>query len=144
MEKRVVLATHGMFSEGIKTSLKMVFGDDVPVECITAYVDLRVDYQKELEHVVSTHDYEHSRLIVLTDVLGGSVNNEFMRLLDKYPFLLVTGLNLALLLEVVTCPGDDLERRLPEIVQSAREHIAICNELVREPDGEEDVGENEF
>ena len=43
MEKRIVIATHAMFSEGIASSLKMIFGDAVPVECITAYVDLSGD-----------------------------------------------------------------------------------------------------
>ena len=67
---------------------------------------------------------------MLTDILGGSVNNEFMGLLDKYNFHLITGLNLALLFEVVTCPAEDLTANLPSIVEQAREHIVLCNELV--------------
>ena len=130
VEKRIVIATHAMFSEGIASSLKMIFGDAVPVECITAYVDLSVDYQDKLEKIVSEHDYEHAELVVLTDILGGSVNNEFMGLLDKYNFHLITGLNLALLFEVVTCPAEDLTANLPSIVEQAREHIVLCNELV--------------
>ena len=130
MEKRIVIATHAMFSEGIASSLKMIFGDAVPVECITAYVDLSVDYQDKLEKIVSEHDYEHAELVVLTDILGGSVNNEFMGLLDKYNFHLITGINLALLFEVVTCPAEDLTANLPSIVEQAREHIVLCNELV--------------
>lgn len=144
MDKRVVLATHGMFCEGIKTSLAMILGEDVPLECVAAYVDLRKDYQKEFERIVSEHDYEHSKLIVLTDILGGSVNNEFMKMLGKYPFLLVTGLNFALLLEVVTCSGEELEARLPEIVQNARDHIVICNELVEGASDASDDEGNDF
>ena len=67
---------------------------------------------------------------MLTDILGGSVNNEFMGLLDKYNFHLITGINLALLFEVVTCPAEDLTANLPSIVEHAREHIVLCNELV--------------
>ena len=109
MEKRIVIATHAMFSEGIASSLKMIFGDAVPVECITAYVDLSVDYQDKLEKIVSEHDYEHAELVVLTDILGGSVNNEFMGLLGWHNFHLITGLNLALLFEVVRPRGPDYE-----------------------------------
>ena len=87
------------------------------------------DFDK-LEKIVSEHDYEHAELVVLTDILGGSVNNEFMGLLDKYNFHLITGLNLALLFEVVTCPAEDLTANLPSIVEQAREHIVLCNELV--------------
>ena len=87
------------------------------------------DFDK-LEKIVSEHDYEHAELVVLTDILGGSVNNEFMGLLDKYNFHLITGINLALLFEVVTCPAEDLTANLPSIVEQAREHIVLCNELV--------------
>lgn len=127
MDKRVVVATHGTFAEGIKTSLGMIYGDATPIECICAYVDLSVDYAAELERIVSEHDYSRSELVVLTDVLGGSVNNEFMRLLDSYDFQLVTGLNLALLLEVVACRAEDLVSTLPDIVERAREHIVLCS-----------------
>ena len=130
MEKRIVVATHAMFSEGIASSLRMIFGDGAPIECITAYVDPNVDYQEKLRKVVSEHDYEHSELVVLTDILGGSVNNEFMALLDSYDFYLITGLNLALLLEVITCPAEDLATSLPSIVEQTREHVVLCNELV--------------
>lgn len=130
MDKRIVVATHGGFAEGIKTSLSMIFGDATPIECVSAYVDLSVDYGEQLARIVREHDYEHAELVVLTDVLGGSVNNEFMKLLGSYRFHLVTGLNLALLLEVVSCPAEQLAESLPDIVATAREHIVLCNDLV--------------
>lgn len=46
MDKRIVIATHGEFSKGIKTSLNMIFGDAVPVEYVTAYVDPSMDYSR--------------------------------------------------------------------------------------------------
>ena len=123
MEKRIVVATHGRFSEGILTSMKMIFGDQTPIECITAYVDSDTDYQE-----------------LLTDVLGGSVNNEFTKLLDEYPFHLVCGLNLALLLEVAVCPADTVSEQLPGIVERARDGIALVNGLV-ESTAETDANE---
>lgn len=130
MDKRIVIATHGEFSKGIHSSVQMIFGSASPIECITAYVDPDIDYPSLFRRTVADHDYRKAELIVLTDVLGGSVNNEFIRLLDEYPFHLITGLNLPCLLELVTCPGDELARRLPEILNQSREGIALCNDLV--------------
>lgn len=131
MEKRIVLATHGKFSEGILTSMKMIFGEQTPIECITAYVESGVDYQELFRETVAENDYDTTELIVLTDVLGGSVNNEFMKLLAEYPFHLVCGLNLALLLEIAVCPADMIADQLPSIVERAREGIALCDDMVR-------------
>lgn len=131
MEKRIVLATHGKFSEGILTSMKMIFGEQTPIECITAYVESGVDYQELFRKTVAENDYGTTELVVLTDVLGGSVNNEFMKLLAEYPFHLVCGLNLALLLEVAVCPADMIADQLPSIVERAREGVALCDDLVR-------------
>lgn len=130
MEKRIVVATHGRFSEGILTSMKMIIGDQVPVECITAYVDSGTDYQELFRRTVAENDYATTELVVLTDVLGGSVNNEFTKLLDEYPFHLVCGLNLALLLEIAVCPADTIAEQLPSIVEQAREGIALVNDHV--------------
>lgn len=131
MEKRIIVATHGKFSEGILTSLQMIFGDQTPIECITAYVDKDTDYQGLFRKTVAENDYSTTELVVLTDVLGGSVNNEFMKLLPEYPFHLVCGLNLALLLEVAVCPGDMIAEQLPSIVERAREGVTLCDGLVR-------------
>lgn len=131
MEKRIVLATHGKFSEGIFTSMKMIFGEQAPIECITAYVESGVDYQELFRETVAENDYDTTELIVLTDVLGGSVNNEFMKLLAEYPFHLVCGLNLALLLEIAVCPADMIADQLPSIVERAREGVALCDDMVR-------------
>ena len=139
VDKRIVIVTHGGFSEGILSSLRMVAGDIGPIECITAYVDKDVDYQVEFRRIVSEHDYSKAELLVLTDVLGGSVNNEFMQLLAEYPFHLVTGINFALLLEIGMCPAEELVESLPRIVSAAREHIVLCDTLLVEGD-EEDEG----
>ena len=111
----------------------MIFGDAVPVEDVTAYVDPSVDYSEEFKRIVATHDYENSELVVMTDVLGGSVNNEFMGLLGTYDFHLLTGLNLALLIEVAACPVESLAAELPHIVERAKEHIVLCTDLGTAP-----------
>jgi fructoselysine and glucoselysine-specific PTS system IIA component len=142
LEKRIVVATHGRFSEGILTSMHIIFGDEIPAECIAAYMDKGVDYQELFRKTVAENDYSTMELIVLTDILGGSVNNEFMKLLDEYPFHLVCGLNLGLLLEVAACPGDEVASQLPKIVERAREGILVCDDLARQAAGADE--DNDF
>ena len=59
-----------------------------------------------------------------------AIMEAFIKLLGEYPFHLVCGLNLALLLEVAVCPADTVSEQLPSIVERARDGIALVNGLV--------------
>ena len=130
MKKKIVLATHGNFADGIYHSLEMVFGHQENIVRICAYVDSSKDYQEVMKNCVKSHDYEKENLIVVTDVFGGSVNNEFMQYIMDYPFTLISGLNLPLLLELVMCSEEVVDESLRAIVKNAGSSITICNDLV--------------
>ncbi len=46
--------------------------------------------------------YKDKEIIVLTDLFGGSVNNEFLQYINQDHVYLVAGLNLSLLIELVS------------------------------------------
>lgn len=46
--------------------------------------------------------YKDKEIIVLTDLFGGSVNNEFLQYINQDHVYLVAGLNLPLLIELVS------------------------------------------
>ncbi|XRF77492.1 PTS mannose transporter subunit IIA [Pediococcus acidilactici] len=63
--------------------------------------------KKELEELVSQSDED--KLIVLTDLFGGSAANICAELLMRgHHFKLITGLNLPMLLTIVTTDSDKL------------------------------------
>ena len=125
---RVVVSTHGAFAEGICGSLKMICGEQTFVEFVNAYLDSNYDYSALFHRIVSEHDYSERPLVVVTDLLGGSVNNEFMQLRAKYPFYLVTGLNLPLLIELATYSGPLNEKVIDGIVRASRNYVTYCGE----------------
>ena len=70
-------------------------------------------------------------LIVATDLFGGSVNNEFMKYISRPNVHLIAGVNLPLLLELVTGPADiDTLPLIENAISSAREQILYCNRLL--------------
>jgi len=101
MKTKILIATHGKFAEGILDSLQMIAGIHDNIETICAYTRQDIDYRELIKSKVSEHDYSTLNLLVITDLVGGSVNNEFMKYIKDYPFYLVSGLNLGLLLELV-------------------------------------------
>mgnify|MGYP000114295054 CR=1 FL=1 len=81
--KQFLLASHGKFAEGILGSFQMILGDAPNITVLCAYTK---ENEETLEHTVKKIICERNRkedLIVVTDVFGGSVNNEFMKYLNE-------------------------------------------------------------
>ena len=127
MKTKIIIASHGRFAEGIMDSLKMIAGEQDHVEPLCAYIDRSVDYSAHIRQLVADHDYEKQALLVITDLLGGSVNNEFMRFTEDYPFYLVSGLNLSLLLELALYPDELKSDTIQEIVEHNSDYIVFCS-----------------
>lgn len=127
METKIVIATHGDFAKGIYDSLEMIAGTQNQVELLCAYKDVAIDYADCIKQIVIRHNYQKEHLLVITDLLGGSVNNEFMKYIETYPFFLMTGLNLGLLLELCIYREEMNEQVLEEMVERSKEYVFFCN-----------------
>ena len=77
---------------------------------------------------------------VVTDIFGGSVNNEFIQRQATGSFTLITGMNLPLLVEMVT-QLDSLDAdKAKAAVEGSRSFIQLCEAA----DMLSDVEEEEF
>jgi mannose/fructose-specific phosphotransferase system component IIA len=120
---KIILASHGDLSKGIKHSLGMIVGSAADgVETYSLYPG------ESAADCVSRIEGEASRtgeqFIVVTDIAGGSVCNEFIALL-KYPNVtLLSGMNLALALELTLNIGESLgTEEIDNMLASARDGI---------------------
>lgn len=130
METKILIATHGKFADGIHDSLQMIAGIHDGIESICAYSQQDIDYRDLIRRKVSEHDYGTSNLLVITDLVGGSVNNEFMKYIKDYPFYLIGGLNLGLLLELVMRKDDLNEEFIRSCCRNSKNSIVFCNDCL--------------
>lgn len=76
---KILLASHGYLAQGMKSSLEILMGSDDRIECLCAYVD---DDSRDVAALIDawmeTRDPADSWFVV-TDIFGGSVNNEFIQ-----------------------------------------------------------------
>lgn len=100
MEKKIIVASHGQMASGILSSLKIIYGESDQVEALDCYVEKDFDLSQKIAALMNK--YANYELIVITDIFGGSVNNEFLTYLKRKNFYLVAGLNLPLLIELVS------------------------------------------
>lgn len=102
-----------------------------------AYVDGEAAFPSQVEMLLSTIGPDDN-VVVVTDVLGGSVSNEFVARLHIAPFTLVAGMNVGLLAELVALDNpsrDDVSR----VVEQCRDSIAVVNDLVSSAQVDEDI-----
>ena len=100
--KDIILATHGNLSYEFKKTAELIVGPIKNVNCFGM-----IKAKEEIEAMISSVD--ESNLIVLTDLFGGSATNIFMELLlQGHHFTLLSGLNLPMLLTLLTTDSADL------------------------------------
>lgn len=136
--KQFLLASHGKFAEGILGSFQMILGDAPNITVLCAYTK---EKEEPLEHTVKKIICERNRkedLIVVTDVFGGSVNNEFMKYLNEPGVYLVTGMNLPLLLELYSNQNMESRDMIRLAIASAQNNLKFCTDLLQVKGEEEE------
>ncbi|MGL4741074.1 MAG: PTS sugar transporter subunit IIA [Sarcina sp.] len=129
---KVILASHGTISIGIKSALQILCGNTENIISIAGYLNDDFDLNDEIEAIFRLKD-KGDTLIVLTDILGGSINNEFMRKLETEKFYLISGMNLGLALEIFMIEeNENIEENLIDIINRSKESITLCNNLIQE------------
>jgi fructoselysine and glucoselysine-specific PTS system IIA component len=132
MKRNFILASHGYFAEGIKTSLDIIYGKKDNVYCICAYTDKDVTLKEQIDDTFRKIN-KQNETIIITDVFGGSVNNEFLSYLTDESIHLIAGLNLPLLIELIAGSEfmDDTKFLINNAIESCKSSIQYCNDTVK-------------
>lgn len=138
MDRKLVLASHGRFASGILSSLQLICGASEKITTLDCYLTETFDLNEAVLEIIKEN--EHNELVIVTDLFGGSVNNEFLRYIDRPNYYLVAGMNLPFLIEFVT--GFEQVGSLSEFIQNAletsKQSIQFCNQTIQQEMEEED------
>lgn len=141
--RRLLVATHGRFAEGIGETLGLILGASQPLEILNAYTVPDFDMAKAAKDYVSGLGDE-DELIVAADVFGGSVANAFAGYTADGRVHVVTGLNLPLLIVLVSMlgsegsSGNSLEEMIQNAIEEAKEGIVYVNKVIEKTMQEEE------
>ena len=123
-----IIASHGHMAAGIYDSLKLIIGEQPNTEVITAYVDVVNDVVPKVKQAVESVP-ESENLVVFTDILGGSVNNEFMKYLSRDNFYLFAGMNLPLLMQLFLADDTNIKQAVQAVPDDESLRVKLCNRL---------------
>lgn len=126
---KIIIASHGDFSIGILNSLNVIFGESLPQEVLTYSLHVGEDVNNLVNKVTSNINNDELT-IILTDLLGGSVDNALFPLINKKNVHIIAGINLSLVLEIMTLTEtENLEHDINTIIENSRNSLVSKNEL---------------
>lgn len=135
--KNIILVSHGLLAEGVKSSLEMIAGKQPNLYTISLTPDSdNLQFGEELENMMGTLS---GKTIIIADLLGGTpANVSLQKYMDNPDVEIMSGLSLPVALECVL--GGD--RAPGAILASAKETMvdlkASAEAVVQAPDSLED------
>lgn len=126
--RHYLIMSHGKLALGIKNTLEMFVGAKDNIHYISAYVD-DTKLSDVVRPFISSLDKE-DELIILTDLLGGSVNSEMMKYIKRPHTHLIAGFNYSLILELVLQTSDYMTREeIQTSIEKARMQMTYVNSI---------------
>ena len=119
---KLFLSSHGHMASGMKSSIEIVCGQNNNLTVFDAYVDEK-NVSEQLDAFYETVG-EDDQVILLSDLYGGSVNQQMYMYLSKPNTMLVAGVNLALVLEL-TALDSITEEGLERLVEQSRQALKV-------------------
>ena len=128
---KVIIASHRHLADGMDDTLKYLVPSLTNIETISAYVDnepITVAVEAALNRCQGTED-----ILVFTDLLGGSVNQEFVKQL-KPNVHLITGMNLPVIMALLLqLENQELsESLITQAIEEAKNQIIYVNHFLQE------------
>lgn len=128
---RIILASHGGLSAGMKDTVQMILGELPNLYALATLRDETEPITVAARRLLDGFAAEDAVYIV-TDVMGGGVNNEMLTLLPEYPAVhLICGMNASLVLTLASNDEALTQDELAECIADAKAQIIDCNLLLK-------------
>lgn len=127
---KIIIASHNKLAQGLKDTLEYILPNSLEIIPVTAYVD-----DQPLDEIVDgifDKLEEDEQVIAFTDIMGGSVNQEFAKRIGRKNYFLVTGVNLPLLLNITLLlqNGEVTEDDIRNAIEESKGQMFYVNDVL--------------
>lgn len=122
---KLFLASHGRLASGMESSVNVLLGGVSNLTIFDAYLD-----EKNIHEVLNSffeNINEEDQVIMLSDLLGGSVNQVMYTYLNKKNTKLISGINLAILLELCMYENPIDDEKILSIINEGKNSIQLID-----------------
>ncbi len=136
--RHFIFASHHRLAEGLKDTVQFLTGDQTDIHDLCCYLDGDSQPVEEKVSALMEGWDPEDEVVILADLLGGSVYQKFYPYLNEHRHLLC-GMNLPLAMTLVLEPEGSLtSQRVNEIVNEARNALVYVNDLSSDDDEEDE------
>ena len=115
----------------MKDTLGIILGELPDLTTLCAYVDPDITLAQQVKDALA-RKVPGEEMLVVTDLFGGSVNNEMLTLMPEYPAVhLICGMNASLVLTLASNDEALTQDELAECIADAKAQIIDCNLLLK-------------
>ena len=134
MERTIVLASHHRLAEGLKDTLNFISGGGQDIVSMAAYLDNQ-PVENQVDALMASFPADRD-VIVLTDMMAGSVNQKFFKYRTRPHTHIISGMNLPLALGIAMAPTNEYvsDDQINDLIQEAKNAIVNVNTLQVEAD----------
>ncbi|MCI9048794.1 MAG: PTS mannose transporter subunit IIB [Coprobacillus sp.] len=139
--RQFIIASHGELASGMVSAAEMIIGDITRMKScnLSDYKTIYDLYEDVKSYIVANPETEY---VLMTDLLGGSVNNLLMQLCEYKNVFVVTGINLGLLLELyLSSENEQMKVVALKAIESSKNNIRLfaypINEYVEQNEQKE-------
>jgi PTS system mannose-specific IIA component len=128
-----VIVSHGQLGKEMIRSAEMIVGTITNITSVS--IDVTTDVKSSREQIKQAIQSVNSGsgVVIFTDMFGGTPSNISLSFLDETSVEVVTGVNLAMLLQFSTSNVDESFQRIVEsLKQRGQENIHIASEFLRQ------------
>lgn len=128
--RKFLIAAHGKFASGIKSSLDIIIGETEHIFVIDAYVNGNKSLEEDLRKILDIIGPD-DELIVFSDLMGGSISNQVLQFALRENVHIVSGMNLPLLIDIIMAdPTVPVADTIENSLLAAKEQIVYLNKII--------------
>ncbi|HEY1719667.1 MAG TPA: PTS sugar transporter subunit IIA [Magnetospirillaceae bacterium] len=127
----LVLVTHGRLAEEMVAALEHVVGPQPAVASVCIQPDDDMEKRRlDILHSAEKVD-DGSGVVVLTDMFGGTPSNLAISIMDKANVEVIAGVNLPMLIKLVSVRGrESLTEAVASAQEAGRKYINVASRLL--------------
>lgn len=138
MKRKIILASHHQFASGLADTVNFISNNAADIVALTAYMDNQ-SVEQQVKSLMASIPAE-VEIVILTDMLAGSVNQQFFNYRMRPHTQIISGMNLPLALAIALEPTDHelTDQRVCDLITQAQESIVSVNQMSIEMDDDDE------
>lgn len=135
---KIIIASHHHLATGMKDTIEYLIPSIGKIDVIAAYIN-NEPIEDEISKLLESYPVDE-KVLIFTDLLGGSVNQTFIRYMSKRNLFLVTGMNLPIIMTLLlSIESEDLsEDLIRKSIDEAKNQLLFVNDIYNQVTDEDD------